>query len=82
MINTFTTSDFEEVYGVTPEQNAYDLVQDWGLEAAVQRVENRVKHERQWMNDNPIQVQTMQFMSRDYYFFVETLKALREWPTV
>lgn len=82
MINTFTTSDFEQVYGVTPEQNAYDLVQDWGLEAAIRRVENRVYYETEFVERHALSIQETPFMSRDYYFFVETLKALREWPTV
>ena len=84
MINTFTTSDFEQVYGVTPEQNAYDLIEDYGLDAAIQRIQNRVNYELEYLEDsgNALRVQEMPFLSRNYYFFVETLRALREWPTV
>jgi hypothetical protein len=70
------TTDFA-AYGITPEQNATELVTSYGLETATTRMVKAIAHETEHLTRTKNNILLTRLIERDINYYQATLNAIK-----
>lgn len=63
----YSDSDFRYIYGTDPAENAAILIQDWGVEVALQRAESAYENAAKDLDS--VLAMNLSWMDRDAYYW-------------